>query len=134
MEGSSRGFHYGTNQKGYTKSLNQIDYLAEDEKCTYQWTFSSDGKKIPYGVSFNHGQLVYLGRVDIGGEIRIGKVGTWVPNNRLYYGYGDKELHVQNSYEVLKCIPKPKNSATTSAPTYIYATPTTTPSNTGIYD
>lgn len=136
-----RGFYYSNMHKSHFKHINSgMDYLAEDDKCTYKWVRSSHGVIVDNGVWVDHGNIVYIARTDIGNDHRIGKVGTWIPNNKMHYAYGDDEQYTQN-YEVLTCVPKEQTTTTTTtvAPVIVPTTTTskpetTTNSQTAIYD
>jgi hypothetical protein len=123
-----KGFFWSNMMKAHHTTVDDgIEYLAEDDQCTYEWVPSSGGVRVENGISFDHGNVVYLARTDLGSNTRIGKVGTWVPNNVLHYAYGPEERYSAN-YDVLTCVPKPRTTTTTTTVAPVIVPTTTVPS------
>ena len=96
---------YGNSNIAHTSTSN-IKFLNKDPNCNYQWVESSHGVDVPDAILVPQISMnLLIARLNIHGGTQVGKVGRPPPVNRMYYGYGDKQLESINYYEVLVCRP-----------------------------
>jgi hypothetical protein len=95
----------------YTENMNVVTYLTKDQDCDFEWVRSQHGQYVEHAnMGVWHGQNIYFARYYHNGLLRVGKVGTISPNNRMLFAYAGTEIITNKNYEVLQCIPNDRTS------------------------